>query len=917
MTTHVEPAVLRDWVILLAVFIYLGLLFAIAYYGDKRADIGRSIISNPYIYALSIAVYCTAWTFYGSVGRAASSGIGFLPIYFGPTLMMSVGWFVLRKIVRIAKVQHITSIADFIGSRYGKSSLLSGLVSIIAVVGIMPYIALQLKAVSTSFDILQLSAGATVTDRPMMPILADTALYVALMMAAFTILFGTRHIDASERHEGMVAAIAFESLIKLLAFLAVGVFVTYGMFSGPADVFSQAAQNPELARLMTLEGISGGGTGWFFLTLISMLAIVFLPRQFQVAVVENVDENHLRKAAWLFPLYLFTINIFVLPIAFGGLLRFPDGTVDPDAFVLALPIAAQQESLALFVFLGGLSAATGMVIVATIALSTMVSNDLVMPVLLRLKSLALTSRQDLSGLLLAIRRGAIILILLMGYIYFRTIGESYALVTIGLVSFAAAAQFGPPILFGIFWRGANRAGALIGLSAGFLVWAYTLLLPALAKSGWFSTDFIEHGMFGVGLLRPYALFGLDGFDTISHSVFWSLLINTAALVGVSLFSRQSAIERVQATMFVDVYRQTISGTADLWRGTATVAELNALCARFLGAARANRIFADYAQERSIRLDDDRHADPFLINRVERQLAGAIGSASARVMVSSTVKGEALSLENVMEILDETSQVVEYSHRLEQKSAELEAATEELREANQRLKELDKMKDDFVFTVSHELRTPLTSIRALSEILHDNPDLEPDERQEFLRTVVKETERLTRLVNEVLDLARIESGRMDWRMEPLDMRELVTDAARAVSQLFKERNISLEQELPAHPAEATVDRDRIIQVLINLISNANKFTEPGSGVVKVCLREDDSAYKFDVIDNGSGIPAHELPRIFEKFHQVHDPQQGRPKGSGLGLAISQRIVAHHGGEIVASSVEGRGTTITFDIPKTAS
>ncbi len=904
---------LRDWIILVVVFSYLGLLFAIAYYGDKRADEGRSIISNPYIYALSIAVYCTAWTFYGSVGRAASTGIEFLPIYFGPTLMMAIGWMVLRKIVRIAKVQRITTIADFIGSRYGKSSLLGGLVSIIAVVGIMPYIALQLKAVSTSFNILHLSSELGISSGQAQPVFGDTALYVALMMAAFTILFGTRHIDASERHEGMVAAIAFESLVKLLAFLAVGIFVTYSMYSGPADVFSQAAQNPDLARLMTLDGTTSGGTGWLFLTMLAMLAIVFLPRQFQVAVVENVDEDHLRKAAWLFPLYLFIINLFVLPVAIGGLLRFPNGAVDTDAFVLALPIIAQHDLLAMFVFLGGLSAATGMVIVETIALSTMVSNDLVMPVLLRIKALALPSRDDLSGLLLAIRRGAIIFILFMGYIYFRTIGESYALVTIGLVSFAAAAQFAPPILLGIYWRGASRAGALSGLTVGFLIWAFTLLLPALAKSGWFSTDFIDFGLFGIDLLKPYSLFGLSGFDTISHSVFWSLLLNIACLTGVSLFSRQSAIERVQATVFVDVYRQTISGTTDLWRGTATVSELHVLCSRFLGTARAEQIFSAYAQERSIQLYDNLQADPILINRVERELAGAIGSASARVVVSSTVKGEALSLENVMEILDETSQVVEYSHRLEEKSAELEAATEELREANRRLKELDQLKDDFVFTVSHELRTPLTSIRALCEILYDNPDLELAERQEFLGTMVKETERLTRLVNEVLDLARIESGRMEWRMESLDLRELVKDAASAVAQLFKERDIRLQQDLPSQPAIAAVDRDRVIQVLINLISNANKFSEPGSGTVKVSLQNAGSAYRFDVTDNGSGIPPHELPHIFEKFHQVHDPVQGRPKGSGLGLAISQRIIEHHGGKIEARSTVGQGTTISFSVP----
>ncbi len=908
---------LQDWVILTVSVGYLALLFGVAYYGDKRADAGRSIISNPYIYTLSIAVYCTAWTFYGSVGRAASTGVGFLPIYLGPTLMVALWWIVLRKIVRIAKVHRITSIADFISSRYGKSALLGGLVSIIAVVGIMPYISLQLKAVSTSFNIVRrypelgLHANSGTT-----PVWSDTALYVALMMAAFTILFGTRHIDVSERHEGMVAAIAFESLIKLVAFLCVGVFVTFGVFDGPGDLFARAAVDPELIRLMTLDGMPGGAISWLFLTVLSMLAIMFLPRQFQVAVIENVNEEHIRKAVWLFPLYLFVINLFVLPIAFGGLLRFPGGGIDPDTFVLTIPMVEHQEALALLVVLGGLSAATGMVIVASIALSTMVCNDLVMPVLLRIKSLRLTHKKDLGGLLLGIRRSTIVVILLLGYLYFRLIGESYALVTIGLVSFAAAAQFAPPILFGIYWRGASRAGALAGLTAGFVVWAYTLMLPAFAKSGWLSMDFVEHGMFALEFLRPYQLFGLEGLDVISHAVFWSLFFNIGLLVGVSLFTSQSPIERVQAAFFVDVFQQVIQGgEAHFWRGTATVSELYDLCARFLGVPRATDILSAYARQRGIKLQDELQADPQLVNLVERELAGAIGSASAHVMVSSTVKGEALSVENVMQILDETSQMVEYSRQLEQKSAELEAATKELRAANERLQELDRLKDEFVFTVSHELRTPLTSIRAFSEILRDNPDLDPKERQDFLNTVVKETERLTRLVNEVLDLARIESGRMEWRMEDLDLRDLVRDATASVAQLFKEREVALEHDPPSHPLTTRGDRDRLMLVLINLLSNANKFCEPKSGRVMVRLQEGPGGdYRCEVIDNGPGIPPDELGLVFERFHQVIDPDKGRPKGSGLGLAISQRIIQHHGGRIWASSELGQGTTVTFELPR---
>ena len=330
-------------VIITVALLYLCLLFAIAYYGDKRADQGRSLIANPTIYALSIAVYCTSWTFYGSVGRAASTGVDFLPIYLGPTLTFIVAWLVIRKIIRISKVNRTTSIADFIASRYGKSFQLGGLVTIIAVVGILPYISLQLKAISTSFSLLlQYPEIVMPSTSASTLFLQDTGLYVALIMALFAILFGTRHIDASEQHEGMVAAIAFESVVKLVAFLAVGLFVTFGLYGGFGEIFAQAEASSALRRLFTIDGVAGY-TSWITLTLLAMGAIVVLPRQFQVLVVENVDERHLRKAMWLFPLYLLLINIFVLPIAFAGLLLFPGGGVDADTFVLAVPMKAARS----------------------------------------------------------------------------------------------------------------------------------------------------------------------------------------------------------------------------------------------------------------------------------------------------------------------------------------------------------------------------------------------------------------------------------------------------------------------------------------------------------------------------------------------------------------------------------------------
>ena len=908
---------LQGPVIILTSFAYLGLLFAIAFYADKRADAGRPVIANPYVYSLSLAVYATAWTFYGSVGRAASDGVGFLPIYIGPTLMIALWWVVMRKILRISKQNRITSLADFVASRYGKSALIGGLVTVIAVIGILPYISLQLKAIASSYSILvqypeitmpQAVAGSSVAN--------DTAFWIALILAAFTIAFGTRHLDAAEHHQGMVAAIAFESLVKLLAFLAVGVFVTFGLYHGFGDLFSRAAAEPQLAAMMTpLEGVAGGYASWVWLTILSMMAIMFLPRQFQVAVIENLDERHLKKAIWLFPLYMLAINVFVLPIAFGGLLRFPGGTVDADTFVLTLPMAEKQEALALLVFIGGLSAATGMVIVETIALSTMVCNDLVMPVLLRMRALRLTERADLTGLLLGIRRGAIVLILLLGYLYFKLAGEAYALVSIGLISFAAVAQFAPVVLGGIFWKGATRRGAIAGLIAGFAVWFYALMLPALARSGWLPISILEHGPWGIELLRPLELFGLAGLDQITHAMIWSMIANIGAYVGVSLSASPGAHEARQASVFVDVFRQSAeTGGARFWRGTASVPDLYNVLARFLGAAGADASFRDYAVAKGLRWPEDAlEADAELVHHAEVQLAGAIGAASARVMIASVVKEEALSIEEVREILDEASQVVVYSHRLEQKSRELEAATAELRQANERLTELDRLKDDFVSTITHELRTPLTSIRAFTQILLENPQVELEQRGRFLGIITKETERLTRLINQVLDLSKIESGKAEWHESAVDMREVVTDTVTGMSQVFEERNIRVNTSVPDHLMPVNADVDRMIQVMLNLLSNAAKFCDAGRGRIEVAVSEQAGALRIDVRDNGPGIDPADQKVIFDKFRQVGDTLTNKPHGSGLGLHISRQIVEHFGGRMWVESAPGQGACFSFTLP----
>ncbi len=652
------------WLVFFTSLAYLGLLFLIAHYADRRARQGRSIGSNPYVYSLSLAVYCTSWTFYGSVGRAATDGIGFLPIYLGPTLLFLVAPFLLRKILKIAEAQHTTSIADFISSRYGKSQKLAGLVTVVAVIGIMPYIALQLKAISTSFDIL-VGYPAISTYLPHSTgVLNDKAFYVTLLMALFTILFATRRLDASEHHEGLMVAIAFESLVKLFAFLAVGVFVTFFMFDGFTSIYDRVEADAGLALLLSGQALFDNGS-WTFLMILAALAIFCLPRQFQVTVVENTSRSHLDKAMWLFPLYLLAINFFVLPIAIAGLVSFPQESVNPDTFVLALPMAAGQPVLALLVYIGGLSAASGMVIVAAVALSTMVCNDLIVPLMMRLRLFQFghTASETATGMLKGLRRLSILGVLFLAYSYFKIIGDSYALVTIGLVSFAAAAQFAPLIVGGVFWKGATLAGALAGLASGFLLWGYTLVLPAFAQSDWLPLSFVEQGPFGVALLKPQALFGVSWDNPLIHSLFWSAFFNIGLYLMVSLFSRQSLIERTQARAFVDVFAPGSEQAMRPWEGQIRIADLERIVERFVDRDRAQKLFGHYRDSSASGYSPGMDAPADLLTQVEKLLSGVVGSASARVLINSSLRRSGINLDSVLDIIDEASSAVEASREV--------------------------------------------------------------------------------------------------------------------------------------------------------------------------------------------------------------------------------------------------------------
>ena len=897
------------WLILLISSAYIALLFGIAYYGDKRREAGKSLINNPIIYALSLAVYCTAWTFYGSVGRAATDGIGFLPIYLGPVLTAPLWFIILRKIVRISKIERITSIADFLSARYGKSAFLGSLVTLIAVISIIPYISLQLKAVSSSLDIVlgnQTSA------------LADSAFFVAAILSIFSILFGTRNIDATEQNEGLVATIAFESVFKLLAFLVIGIFTTYFIYHNPQEIYEQASQTKAYKDLFVWNFNDSGSNNywdWMVMIVVSACAFVLLPRQFQIAVVENVDEKHIEKAIWLFPLYLLIINIFVLPIAIGGLMYFEGSNVDADTFVLTLPLAEKQIWLAIIVFLGGLSAATSMVIVATVALSNMISSNFIMPLLLSSSTINIREKRYFTRFILYVRRASIVFVMIWAYIYFEIIGYHYSLVSIGLISFVGVTQFAPAVIGALFWKRATKIGAASGLLAGFLVWAYTLPFPTLVEAGLLSSNIVTEGFLEMEFLKPYELFGLQGMNHITHACFWSLFFNIGLYVGVSLFTLPSSVELSQANAFVDVFKyHKPESSANIWRGKAYYYEIKQLLLPFLGRRRTQIVLEKYPHESGVNYRDSDVVSPELVGYVEKVLAGTIGSASAKVVISTILKEETFSLVEVMQILDETQQVILYSKELEQKSQELQSVTAELKSANERLKELDKLKDDFISTVTHELRTPLTSIKAFSEILHDNAQIETDKRQEFLGIIVKESERLTRLINEVLDFQRLEMGKMEWNFKEIVLQNTIHNALNTIRPVALEKGIEPQTSIPKEEIHIHADSDKIVQVLLNLLSNAIKFRATENPTIRLQLKVLDEYVEISVTDNGRGISAKELPFIFDQFKQVHRHHLGnKPRGSGLGLAISKKIVEHHGGKIWAESIEDMGSVFYVRLP----
>ncbi|MGO1118836.1 ATP-binding protein [Rhodovibrionaceae bacterium A322] len=886
-----------------ASLLYVALLFLVAYLGDRKARGGKiGWIHSPVIYTLSISVYCTSWTFYGAVGSAARNGLEFVTIYLGPTLVFIGWWYLLRKLVRIGQVHRITSIADLISSRYGKSNSLAALVTIIAVVGTTPYIALQLKAVTNSFQVMGGAVGSDFTGLLDGDQNFSMAFWVAAGMALFTILFGTRNIDANERHHGVVAAIALEAMVKLIALLAVGLFAVYGIADGPSDIFQKTS-----ADFLNVEEVFG--PRWIALTFLSATAIICLPRQFQVTVVENADERHLNTASWLFPLYLFLISLFVLPIAIAGMTELPAGS-NPDMFVLTLPMSVDQDSLALLAFLGGFSSATSMVIVACIALSTMVSNHLVMPLALRLPWMSLEGSGDVRRLLLNSRRISIVAILFLGFLYFRMSGKSDALAAIGLIAFSGVAQFLPSILGGLYWRHATGRGALAGLIAGFLLWAYCLFLPSFGGSVLLTPEILEQGAFGLSYLRPEALFGLEGLDPLVHALFWSLAVNSLLFIGVSMTRMPRPLEQLQGTLFVNAFRTPIDDELRYYQRSATTEDLFSLAQRILGADEAHTLFRDFARRQGMKGALPAATDTF-ISHLERRLAGAVGSGSARAMISQVASGETISLDELMRIADETAQLMEYSQQAELKSRQLEITADQLRQANERLKLLDLQKDDFLSLVSHEVRTPMTSIRSFSEVLLENDDLTPEQRHHFHNIINEESLRLTRLLDEILDLNLLERGEVSWNVSNVKGEEVLDRAMSTCEGLAQKSKVKIMNLRRSKGATLQADPDRLQQVFINLMTNAIKYNNNPDPRVTVESRQRDGRFEVIISDNGPGIPQRDRDRIFSKFARGWASTQ--PGGTGLGLAISHQIVDRLNGKIELLSTPHTGAAFKVTLP----
>lgn len=868
----------------LLVILYLGLLFFIAFWAEKKKS--NFWINNPYIYSLSLAVYCSAWTYYGSIGVASNQGLEYLAVYIGPVIIIPAWIYINSKIIRISRVHKISSIADFISLRYGNSRSLGAIVAIVCMLAVIPYIGLQIKAISDTFHLMTHTANSD-------NIFLDTATYVVLIIAVFSAYYGTKYVDASEKRLGIISAVAVESFLKLIFFIILGVFVVYGVFNGFDDIYEKASKLPDFTQKNTFNGLEGA-FNWFLMCMLSMTAIFLLPRQFHTTIIENRTEKHLKTAIWLFPLYLLLMNFFVFPIAWGGKILFFGENVNPEFYSILIPQKFGNMIIAGMVFLGGLSACISMIIISSISLSVMLSNNIIIPYGW-LNSLKTETEYANNRTIVNIRKFSIFSLIILGFVFYKYLISSATLFSVGLTAFVLIAQLAPAFFGAIFWRRGSYAGAVTGIIAGVLICYFNLILP-----NYFETTYQNSAVFN--------FFKLAYLSPVASAFFWSLLVNGGLFMMISSLVAGNYRERNFAELYVDIndYIQHHEN-AYIWKGTANISDITKILTRFLGEKKTRQALKIFNLKYNIS-DENDSADSRFIKFSENLLSGRIGTASAKILIEGVTKEDKITLPEVLKILEESKENISMNKQLTEHSQQLRKLSEELQNANETLVIKDKQKDDFLDSVAHELRTPITAIRATSELLLDDDEMPAEIKKDFLGNIISESDRLAEIINDILFLDKLEAGTTPLNLAEKNITETYHKALKPLLQLFEQKHLHHSEVNLLQHEIFEFDEMKMIQVFQNILGNALKFANE-QGMIQTKFQEKDGMLKISIFNTGKTIPTEDLQYVFEKFYQSKNQNLRKPLGSGLGLAICKRIISAHGGNIEAKNKE---IGVTFEI-----
>jgi len=878
------------------VLFYLALLFLVAHLAEKKRS--KLWIDNPYIYALSLAVYCTAWTYYGSIGVAATRGLNYLPIYVGPIMIIPAWIYINTRIVRISRVNKISSLADFISLRYGNSRSFSAIITIVCLLAIVPYIGLQIKAISETFHLVTETAISK-------NILTDNATFVVVLIAVFASYYGTRYVDASEKRLGIISAIALESFLKLFFIIILGLFVIYFVFDGFSDIYTKASQFKDFKAKNTFNGIEGA-LNWMILCMISGTAICILPRQFHTAIVENRKEKHIKTAIWFFPLYLLIFTFFIFPIAWGGRLIFNGQNVNPEFYSILIPQHFNNTLITVLVFLGGLSSSISMIIISAITLSIMLSNNLIIPYGLLGKFKSENESQNTRNIT-NIRKFSIFALIIMAFAFYKYFILKTSLDSVGLISFVIIAQLAPAFFGAIFWRRGSYKGAVTGLIAGLIICYFGLIIPQYYFS--YNQEF-------KGVLRDmyhvFDFFTIPYLDRIPQVFFWSLLVNAGFFAIISVSIKGNYRERNFAELYVDIdkYIQNHEN-AFIWRGKAYVSDIKNILERFLGKNKTEQALRIFNLKYSIDSQTET-ADSRFIKFSENLLAGRIGTASAKILIEGVTKEDKISLKEVLNILEESKENISLNKKLTEQSEELQKLSDDLRNANKSLLIKDRQKDDFLDSVAHELRTPITAIRSAGEILADDDDIPSEIKKEFLNNIITESDRLSEIINDILYLDKLEHGAISLHIRENNIMETYKKALNPLLHLIQNKKIHLSEVNLLNQFIFEYDEARMIQLFQNILGNALKFTDE-QGTIQTKLSEKENQLIIKIFNTGKHIPEEDLEMIFDKFYQSRNQNILKPTGSGLGLAICRKIAEAQGGTIKAEN-SGLGVTFTIFLPK---